>query len=532
MLLSPSSHRFVYILALIIVACSLPFSVFATSVGIITLLVNFLLEGNWRVKSINLQRNRVILFSLLLYLPVLYSFFYSSNTTIAIRELRLWLPFLLVPPVVAMSNPLSKREFRWITLMFVLAVLVATLISTAYLLMLSGNSAIDTRQISLFISHIRFALMINLAVAILVHFIVFESFLSKWIAVTMILIAFWLVVFLFILQSLTGIVMVGLLIFVGFVWIYVMSKSSVARFAIATVGLSVFFIIISIVTHTVDEFYTRNRVDFKTLKEFTVNGNPYQNDTARLVYENGNLVYINICYPELRREWERRSSLSFDGLDKKGQRLDQTLIRYMTSIGLTKDSAGVWKLDPGDIQLVEDGATSVVFKEGGIGLSKRIYQLLWEFDAYRSQGTIANSPMIQRLVFAKAAWFVIENHFWWGVGWGDLQENLNTYYKTNHINLSEEYHFMPHNQYLTVWARAGFVGFVFFLMALMLPFILMKKNKHFLPLYFLAMVAVSMLNEDTFETHIGITLAVLFGSLFIFGYSFTSKTDEPESPKI
>ena len=47
MLFSSSFHRSVYIVALAITACSLPFSPYKVSVGIIAMLVNFVLKGNW-----------------------------------------------------------------------------------------------------------------------------------------------------------------------------------------------------------------------------------------------------------------------------------------------------------------------------------------------------------------------------------------------------------------------------------------------------------------------------------------------------
>lgn len=529
MLFTPKIHRFFFNLALIIIACSLPFSVFTVSVGTFTLVINFLLEGDWKNKLSSLKENKALWISLLIYLPVLYSFFYSSNSAIAIKELRLWVPFLLVPPTVAMSKPLSRDEFKRIMLLFVLAVIVASLISTTFLTTTASSQLIDVRQISMYISHIRFALMVNLAIAILIHFIVFDNQQPKIYSTIMLVLVLWFIVFLFILQSLTGIVMLLLLVLLGFIWFYKSSKSSVARFVLITFGFSLLFIIISAVTHRIDKFYTRNTIDIKKLPALTINGNPYQHDTAKLVYENGNLLYINICTPELKQQWENKSELAFDGMDKKGQQLNQTLIRYLTSLGLTKDSVGISMLSKEDIQLIESGATSVIFKDSKFGLDTRIYQLLWEFDSYSKEGSIGNSSVIQRFVYFKSAWYVIRSNPWFGVGWGDIMESLNRYYEDNNVNLSKELRFKPHNQYLTVWASAGIVGLAIFLVGLVVPYVLRKKYKNFLALYFLMMIMVSMLNEDTFETHIGISLAVLFSSLFIFGFHFSPKANESDS---
>lgn len=526
MVFSHSVHHRVYIIALAITACSLPFSPYTASIGIISMLVNFILEGQWRLKLNTFKGNRALWISYLLYLPILYSAFYSSNIPITIKELRLWLPFIVIPTIVALSRPLNPKEFRLIMLLFISAVLLASIISFTYLVSISSQLVIDIRQISLFISHIRFSLMVNLAIAIIIHYVIFDYGLKRIPKFLLSIALLWLVAFLFILQSFTGIVMFFLLILLGFAWLYIKQNRQVFRFVLASIFLSLFFIVISAITHKVDRYYTRQKVDLSQLKQTTVNDKPFQHDTLRKVYENGYLLYINLCYSELRNEWAKRSSLPFDGLDRKAQPLSHTIVRYITSLGYTKDSVGIWKLSDEDIVFIENGATSVVFKENKWGVYTRIYQLLWEIDAYRTQGSVSYSSVMQRLVFAKAALHVIKDNFWFGVGWGDVQESLNQYYKQYELGLPRNLWFMPHNQYLTVWVGAGFIGFAIFIVALLLPFILRKKFKYFLPLYFFGVIMVSMLSEDTFESHIGITFAVLFGSLFIFGDNFSPRTNE------
>lgn len=182
MLFSSSFHRWVYIVALAITACSLPFSPFTASIGIISMLVNFILEGQWRLKLNTFKGNRALWISYLLYLPILYSAFYSSNFPVTLKELRLWLPFIVVPTIVALSEPLNNKEFKWTMLLFVLAVFVASIISSTYLFSISTDLVIDARQISLFISHIRFSLMVNLAMLIIIHYVVLDNGLEKFIS--------------------------------------------------------------------------------------------------------------------------------------------------------------------------------------------------------------------------------------------------------------------------------------------------------------------------------------------------------------
>lgn len=524
-------HRLIYIFALAIILCALPFSVFVVSVGLFTLTINFILEGNWRYKYNTLKNNTALWVALLIYTPVLYSFFYSANADYAVKELRLWLPFLLIPPVISLTEPLNRQEFRLLLTLFVLSVLVGTLISTHYYVISSNLQNLDVRQISKFISHIRFALMICMAIAILIHFIFFERLGNLAVRFGLIMVIIWLTIFLFILQALTGFLMLFILVALGFAWYYNKTSGTIKRFVLLTFGLSILFVLVSLFMHKVDRFYTRNLIDLKSLPEKTQNGNPYQHDTLRLVYENGNLLYINICYPELGKEWSERSKNPFDGQTKNGQPISQTLIRYLTSMGLPKDSVGVSKLDSIDITLVESGATSILYKNKGFGLDLRLYQILWELESYKNEGSIGYSSIVQRLTYIKSAWHAIKKNIWLGVGWGDIMSSLDTYYEDCNINLSPELRYMPHNQYLTVWVGAGLIGLILFLAAMIYPFFSTKKHKHFLPLYFFVLIMVSMLIEDTFETHIGISFAAIFASLFIFGYSFSSCNNESESIK-
>ena len=66
----------------------------------------------------------------------------------------------------------------------------------------------------------------------------------------------------------------------------------------------------------------------------------------------------NINDEELDREWNKKSKVYVDGPDKKGNNLRYTLLRYMASKGLRKDSAGIVSLSPQDIANIECGNTN------------------------------------------------------------------------------------------------------------------------------------------------------------------------------
>lgn len=527
MLFTIKAHRFLFLFGLAISVCALPYSPFALSVGLIMVVVNWILEGLWVDKLERIKHRKALWFFMLVYTSILIGFFYSDNIKYAIKELRLWLPLLVLPIVLATSAPLKKWEFKLLILMFLLAVFVASLISSSIFIRDFLHLSQNVRYISPYISHIRFALMINLSVFLLGYLTFKEGyFISLFIKSLLILAALWFIFFLFVLQSMTGIIIFLIVSVTLIIRWSIKINEPVLKFSLI-VGVIFFFLAtLSYIAHTVDKYFTRNYVDLKALKSTTVNGNKYTQDTTCKQYENGNLVWINVCYPELRRGWEKLSPMPFDGKDKEGQPIEQTLIRYLASKGLSKDSIGLTKLDSDEIRLIENSVSSIVYREHKAGIYPRLYQLLWEIDSYKTSGVTVGSSFVQRVIFLKASWLVIKNNFLFGVGTGDGKDSLIEYYKKPDFNLDSKYWFISHNQFLTVWIASGIIGLILFLIGLLYPFFHENKSNYFLCSIFLFLILLSMLSEDTLETHIGVSFAALFYSLFFFGYDFSQDESE------
>ncbi|MZP82064.1 MAG: hypothetical protein GT596_05005, partial [Bacteroidales bacterium] len=110
-------------------------------------------------------------------------------------------------------------------------------------------------------------------------------------------------------------------------------------------------------------------------------------------------------------------------------------------------------------------------------------------------------------------------NFWFGVGTGDFSKSFNEYYAVNEPNLNPRYWFLSHNQFLTQWVALGFIGLLLFLAGWFAPFIIERSYKDLLALSFMIILTLSMLNEDTLETHIGVSMVSLFYGLIVFGQS-------------
>lgn len=515
MLFPPRWHRYIFILSLAVILASLPFSKVGVSVGFITLYINFLLDGNWHEKVVRFKINRTLLFiALLIYLPILYNLLYSTYPHNSIRLLQLWLPMLLTPWVIALSKPLQKNELKLLIRIFVLSVLVASFIGIG--LYLKQEGAFDRRTLSPYVSHIRLSLMLNLAIVFLGNGIFGSQWQCTFRKFAALLLILWLIVFLLILQSLTGIIMLGLACFMAILWHYPKFRPVQKRTLLITAMLILTFSLCQ-TTAIINQYYQREPISWETLPRYTPNGIPYYHDSTLQEYEGRYYLYAYICHEELRSNWNKRSALPFDGLDRKGQKLSQTLIRYLTSLGYPKDSLGVWQLDSTDLALIENGYTNIRYRYSSNGLKNRILETLRELELYRNRGFIAHSSLIQRLVFARAAWFVISRNPVLGVGYGDLKPEMEKYYTNRNINLPPELHYMPHNQYLTLWGASGAIGLLMFLIGFIAPLVISGKHRQFTALFFFVMVLTSMLWEDTLDTHIGISFTAIFWSLAIFG---------------
>jgi len=514
-------HRFIYILALAIIACALPYSIFVVNAGIVTLSINWAVEAKWRDKIERFKNRPSLWVFLLIYLSIIISASFSDNISHAIREVQMWLPVFVIPVIVVTSHALSKREFQYVLLLFSFSIFYTTIEGLYTFIRDYDHIGLNVRYLSPYIAHIRLAILINISIVALWYLSISTNFF-KSIVVRVLLLGFsiWFIAFLLILQSVTGIIIFVSLLFALVIRFAVKSESTLLKFGLLVCLLSSILLILSYLTHETDKYFTRHTVNFMKLPGKTVNGNSYLHDTLNKQYENGNLVWINICRVELNKEWNKKSDIPFDLKDKDGNKIEETAIRYLTSKGLTKDSVGLSKLDSTDIKLIENGVSSVIYREHKMGIYPRFYQLLWEIDMYKTFGTISGSSVVQRYVFLRSTWELIKKNVFFGVGVGDSKDKLLEYYENNEPNLKPESRKSSHNQYLFVWLSSGIFGLGIFLLGLLYPFIKERAYKYLLPLAFIFVLFFSMFSIETFELFLGSAFVAFFYSIFIFGYNF------------
>lgn len=520
-----SIHRKIYLGGLALLACSIPVSTVGMSISQIILLINWLWEKDFHKKCYLLRSNPAILIFLSIYLIHLLGLFYTSWPEgfygpgyNAADDLRIKLPLLILPVIIGTSDGLSFKEIKTVIYIFSISLFISSLLSTAAFLGIIHRDITDIRKLSFFISHIRFSLLINVAIFSF-GFILFKEFRILKVRSKLILSAgiVWFVVFLFILKSFTGLFVFAFVLLFSCVLLINQIRAAWVKIAIY-MGMVLPVIVVSIILmmNVIRLQTTRDPLEPEKQDKLTENGRPYSQEANNLQVENGHWVGIYINKEELRKEWNQRSALDFDGKDLRGNFLYQTLSRYLTALDLRKDSAGVSRLSAEDFGMIEQGYANPVYKKK-FSIYPRLYEIIWELDLYFRGGSPNGHSVSQRIEFNITGWKLFMKHPLTGVGTGDVSGSYKEQYQEMKTRLADQNQKRSHNQYLTFLIAFGALGFLWILFSMFFPVFYQQKWRNYLFVSTFLMALLSMLTEDTLETQAGATFFSFFYILFLFG---------------
>lgn len=506
-------HQSIYIFALILLVVGLPLSKFLMSLAQLILASNWLLEGNVKNKFISFWKNKPALIVGSILLLHFIGLIYTTDFDYGFKDIRIKSPLFILPLILATSKPLSRKLFDAILQFFIAAIVFGTIICTLVYGEVISNPRGDFMGISIFISHIIFSLLICIAIFVSGYFIFNASRIFSKIAWLVIIL--WLVCFLVVLKSLTGLFVLPLTAVVYILFVLLRSTKIALKF----VGLLLLLGSISLLTYTINSVMMRNNkndiVDIATLEKYTSQGNLYGHDTSTMAYENGHLIWIYYCDKELKEAWNKRSAVKINDQDLKGNDTYNILIRFLTSKGWRKDADAVFLLTNDEVKAIEDGITNVNY-QNSIGVQRRIYETLWEIDMYKNTGDANGHSLTQRFEYWKTAVSIMKNNPIFGVGTGDVPTAFEQEYVKLHSSLALQWRLRSHNQYLSITVAFGFVGLLWFLITLFYPLLCDKNNFNYLYLTFFIIAIIAFLTEDTLETQAGVTFFAFFTSFFLF----------------
>jgi len=507
-------HRWLFITALSFLCIGLPNSTVFMSIGQLVLGLNWIAEGNFSIKWKRFITNRAALVLCSFYIMHLIGLAYTQDFDYGMEDIRKKVPLLILPFLFSTVEPFTTKERNIVLGLFIGGVTFTTFHGTIRLL---RHAFADIHDIAPHVSSIRLSLMIVLSIFLLIGYV----FSQKWspLSVLFVVWAVWLFCFLIIMESLTG-VLLTIFLFAGLLVYYSVMRIRKGKWV---QGAGILLVIVALfatptlyVLHFKAKYFPKpDEINFARTDRFSKLGDIYITDTTSRLTENGHFVYAYVAWNELKRNWNKRSKIPYDSLDRKGNRICYTIMRYMSSMDLRKDSTGLSKLSAGDISAIENGVPNYKFMALS-SMQMRLYQALWEIQDFGRGGNVSGHSIMQRLEFWRAAEGIIKQHWLIGVGTGDVKNAFAQQYDAMHTNLEKPFRLRSHNQYLEIAVGFGITGLLWFLFSLFYPAIKMHKLKSYTYIIFFLIIFFSMFSEDTLETQAGATFYALFNSLFLF----------------
>lgn len=494
-------HHYIYAVLLCLLCMSMTTSVYVTNLVYCLLAVNWVVSWDWREKFSGFKKQYLLQAFLAFFLVHLLWMAGSENLSYGLFDIQKKLPLLALPLVILTTPQLTRRQALNVLIAYCGTVVVVTFIGIVRYLTIPD---LPYREIVPYISHIRFGLNICMCIALLAYLA--TRVRKTWLTIVVALVTLWLLSFLLLLQAYTAFVILFITSWVIVVCYGNRMKDGVRKGLLITLT-SVSLLLVMTVGYFAYGYYHLQPLSVQPLKSTTVNGNPYCHGQDGMI-ENGNYISRYVCDEELYAQWSQVSSKSLDSVTDAGYTLYPALVRYLNGKGLTKDSVGVSRLSPADVEAVEKSIANPVYLHHG-SLRKMAYVMFYEFESYRCLRSVKNFTMLQRFELWKTGCQVFAQHPLWGVGTGDVVDQCHAQLEANNSPLAGTSKH-THNQYLTLLATFGILGFgiilLFFIRAI-------RKNQMSASVLFtvhLCITLISFVSEDTLETLAGAVFVALF----------------------
>jgi O-antigen ligase len=506
--------RWFYYTGLVGIIAGMSISKPGISVGISVCLLAWLLEKDLFERIKSLKNQPFFWISLALVLLHLAGLLWSDNIAYGLKDTKTKLPLLLLPLIFLSSKAFHlKNEMTFIKFIFISSLIVCTLFSFGiyfHWIKPAQYNPADIRTMIFGVSGVRLALFICLALC----FLVFDIYHQKKWQMRFLLfgIAVWFLFFLNFIESGTAVVFIIILVAYSFLYIILVRFSRVKQIIVFSLGFLVLVTSGIIFYSFVTSMMVKKPNPVKG--NLTKRGEEYKNYTKLPYLENGYVVGNYIAIYELMDAWNKRSDIKIGKYDKKGQTILSTLLRYLNSKGGVKDAEAVENLSQQDVLNIENGVANYHYQHM-FGWQKRLMQIVFEFESYRMGLNPFGNSVTQRFEYWKIALNLFSENKIIGIGTGDVKEAYEEAYKKYSFNIDPRFKLRAHNQYLTMAATFGLVGFVLFLLyAFSLVWTKSYKEYPYFTFAFFIIMIFSFLSEDTLETQSGVTFIVFFHTLF------------------
>ncbi len=499
--------KFPFLTALLLFG--LVFSKWLLSVAQFAFLLTVLSDSVARKKLISSFANPLVISLVAIFLYHIMGLLWTEDIRYGLKDLQIKLPLLTLPILFYAAGPYRQKttESLWLLFIsFVVALSIASFIRIQINPHAPGPVAIGQ-------SHIRFSLMICLAVFILIHYAITTKARLWLFSLGSIPV---LIAFMIMLGSFTGfMVMLFMVFLVPFLyWKYIQPKW--VRFAVISVLMIISFLAGAGLIDVKTRFFpTIQLPDISNLDLKSSDGEDYHHDFSTLLAENGHPIFIYIAEKEMVAAWNSRSDKQLNENDHTYRNRLNIIIRYLSSKGLRKDREGINSLSQSDIRNIENGYTNYLQPELD-PFRERLYRFFWEWSVYNEIGDPSGHSLTQRFEYWKAAVLIIQGHYLFGVGTGDISGAFSEQYSQMNTMLEPPFRLRSHNQFLSITVQLGITGLLIFFWSILFPFLRGNIPDRKLYIGFIFIFLLSLINEDTLETQTGATFYALFNSFLLF----------------
>lgn len=489
-------HRRIYVALLCVTAASMTTSTFLGNLCWFLLLVNWVAEWQWSDKIRQIKENTLLHAFLTLFAVQLLWVMMGGDWLKSLFAVQKALPLLVLPLVVLTSPPLEQRERHLVIAAFLATIAVVSIIGIVRWITIDN---LPYRAIVPYVSNIRFALNIVVAICLIVSLA--TRHWQNLIVVILSIAA--LIGMLLLIRSYTAIVVLAILSLLYAAHYIAHCKHTTTKTVLTVSYFIAILVAAGYIYHIGNNYYTPTPLEQAPLQTTTAAGHPYTHACDGMI-ENGGQVNNYICQAEIYTTWPMVSNTPLDTLTPNGYSVYPTLIRYLGSRGLTKDSVGIMALSPLDIKAVEDGYANHIFIDG-TPLQKMVYSLLYEYEKYRVMQDLSNSSMGERLLLWDNAWHVFTEHPLLGVGTGNVYDACHARLDAIQSPMAQSDKNL-HNQYLSFLVAFGLLGFLLIAIAFARS---AWHNRHTMTLLqtaFAVIIIISCLDDDTLNVFSGIML--------------------------
>ena len=148
-------------------------------------------------------------------------------------------------------------------------------------------------------------------------------------------------------------------------------------------------------------------------------------------------------------------------------------------------------------------------------LNTRIQNTLDALNADKIDKTDSESNAVRILVWNAASEALLENGMF-GVGTGDVKDELLKHYEKLGYTGALEHKLNAHNQFLQTGVALGFLGFALLIATFLIPIYFAWQQKNYLFVSFALLVIINCLTESMLEAEAGVISIAFFQSLLFF----------------